>query len=327
MQQEGLLDRVKRDGVVVIPGVLGDVDCQRMREGCWDMISHLTSRMPTPFDHSNPDTWSTYYNLMPLHSMMLQYWGVGHAQWVWDVRTNPAVVAKFAELWNVPESGLLVSFDGVSYAPPHETTERGAYKGKIWYHTDQSFRRSDFECAQGFVTANQVRKGDATLTYLRGSHLFHQEFAEQFPESKEKPDDWYKLSPEQLKWYEETKGCQRTDVTCPAGSLVLWDSRTIHAGKEAIKDREQPNERVIVYVCYTPRREALPKTIAKRIKAFEELRMTTHWPHKCKLFGKTPQLYGKPVPNYEPLPAPVLDDMGRSLVGYDKQMTKKQKKL
>lgn len=327
MQQEGLLERVKREGVVVLPGVLNDADCQSMREGCWNMISHLTSRMLVPFDHSNPNTWSAYYELLPLHGMMLQHWGVGHAQWVWDLRTNPAVLAKFSELWGVPERELLVSFDGVSYAPPHETTHRGSYKGNNWYHSDQCFRHNGLECVQGWVTANEVRQGDATLTYLKDSHLYHKDFAEAFPSSKDKPADWYKLSSEELKWYEETKGCPRTDVTCPAGSLVLWDSRTIHAGKEATPNRAQPNERIIAYICMTPRSHAFPKTIPKRIKAYEELRMTSHWPHKCKLFGKTPQLYGKPVPNYEPLPPPVLNDVGRSLVGYESSReTKKIKK-
>jgi len=33
----------------------------------------------------------------------------------------------------------------------------------------------------------------------------------------------------------------------------------------------------------------------KRVDIFNELRMTSHWPHKPKLFPKVPQTYGKPI--------------------------------
>lgn len=323
---EGLLQTIRRDGVAVVPSLLNAEECQRMRTGCWDMISHLTSRMDTPFDHNDPDTYASFYKLLPVHGMLIQHWGVGHAQWVWDVRTHPRVVSTFANLWSVSERDLLVSFDGISYAPPHETTRRGYYRpGKDWYHSDQSFRRNDLECVQGWVTANDVREGDATLTYLEGSHRFHKDFADAFPDSKKKSDDWYKLSSEELEWYETTKACVRRTVECPAGSLVLWDSRVIHAGKEATRDRAQSNERVIAYVCCTPRSMASDRVIAKRIKAFEDSRMTTHWPHKCKLFGKMPRTYGNAdlIPDCPPLPRPDVDnDIARALIGYNRVQKK-----
>ena len=43
----------------------------------------------------------------------------------------------------------------------------------------------------------------------------------------------------------------------------------------------------------TPRNLANKKELDKRKKAFNELRMTSHWPHKVRLFPKTPQTYGK----------------------------------
>ena len=45
----------------------------------------------------------------------------------------------------------------------------------------------------------------------------------------------------------------------------------------------------------TPRSFANKKELEKRKKAFSELRMTSHWPHKVRLFPKTPQTYGKKI--------------------------------
>ena len=41
----------------------------------------------------------------------------------------------------------------------------------------------------------------------------------------------------------------------------------------------------------TPRNFASKKELEKKV--FSELRMTSHWSHKVKLFPKIPQPYGK----------------------------------
>ena len=51
-------------------------------------------------------------------------------------------------------------------------------------------------------------------------------------------------------------------------------------------------------------------------KAFEELRMTSHWPHKVKLFPKNPRTYGRPLPTITPIQTPVISALGRRLAGY-----------
>jgi hypothetical protein len=57
--------------------------------------------------------------------------------------------------------------------------------------------------------------------------------------------------------------------------------------------------------------------IKKRIKAFEELRTTTHWPHKCKLFSKNPRTYGSTLPPIKEIKEPKLDLIGYKLIGYE----------
>lgn len=76
---------------------------------------------------------------------------------------------------------------------------------------------------------------------------------------------------------------------------MLWDSRKIHCGTEAIKNRKIENFRAVVYVCYLPRKLSDVKNIKKKQKAFEELRTTNHYPCKIKLFPKLPNTYGKEI--------------------------------
>ena len=45
----------------------------------------------------------------------------------------------------------------------------------------------------------------------------------------------------------------------------------------------------------TPRSFASKKELEKEKKIFNELRMTSHWAHKVKLFPKIPRTYGKEI--------------------------------
>ena len=65
-----------------------------------------------------------------------------------------------------------------------------------------------------------------------------------------------------------------------------------------------------------PREKAQKKDITKKIKAFEEMRMTSHWPCKIKLFPKMPRTYGAVVKPVTELPMPEINEIGRKLVGY-----------
>ena len=309
---KGLKDTLLRYGVAVIPNVLNAGELEHMRAGCWDVLETITQKFSQPIQRNDQKSWSSFYQLMPIHSMLLQHYGVGHAQFVWDVRQNPRVHQVFSDIWQTPE--LLVSYDGLSVHLPPEVTGRGWYLGNNWLHTDQSYTRNDFECVQGFVTGYDINEGDASLTILEGSHQIHIDVAKEFKITD--TADWYKLNEEQLKYY-KSRGCDQKVVKCRAGSLVLWDSRTIHAGREPERTRSAPNFRLVVYVCMTPKKWCRPDRLKRHIEIFEQGRMTTHWPHKPKMFGLNPRTYGRPMPTTCPLPSPILSPSGRQLVGYD----------
>lgn len=308
-------------GIAIIPNILNQQECENMKQGMWDYLEFVTSNLPVPMKKANPLTWKSFKQLYPKHSMLVQHWSIGHAQFIWDIRTNPKVIEPFEKIWSnvfgypVQKEDLLVSFDGASFHFPPETTGFGwMNKDKSWLHCDQSYSRNGFECIQGWINGYDTNEGDATITILEGSHLYHSDFSNQFKQTN--PDDWFVLSKEQIDWYINTKKCVKTNIKCPAGSLVLWDSRTIHCGKEPDSNRLVPNHRCVVYVCYTPRKLASDSFLNKKINAWKDLRTTSHWPHKPKLFPVYPNTWGKPLPQINQIQKPIINDLAYKLIGY-----------
>jgi hypothetical protein len=307
-------------GVAIIPAVLSQDQISAMNDGIWTVLEKLTAKFDVPIDRSKPETYSSFYKLEPNHSMLIQYFGVGHSQYIWNIRQNPNVARVFAELWSCSPTDLHTSFDAVSFAIPPEimNSTRKGYHHRDWMHCDQSFRRTDLECYQAWVTGFDVVDGDATLAILEKSHLLHKEFADAVLKTPPS-SDWHKLKEDQEAWYKE-KGCSRVSIKCRAGDMVIWDSRTIHCGQGPVKKRASKNYRHVVYVAMTPKKMTSGRVLKNRISAFEKRRMTTHMPYKCKLFGLKPHTYGKPLPDIQSLDETneplALTDLGRSLVGY-----------
>ena len=210
---DNVLDTLTTYGVAIIPKVINSKECEKMKTGMWDYLETITAELPVPMKKSDPKTWSTFKQLYPKHSMLIQHWSIGHAQFIWDLRTNPKVLKVFSKIWSVDPEELLVSFDGASFHFPPEITGWGwVNQSKTWLHTDQSYYRPEFECVQGWINAYDTDEGDATLTLLEGSNKYHQEFANTF-----KPDnktDWNLLDATQLEWYMKTPLRQVFSIRC-----------------------------------------------------------------------------------------------------------------
>lgn len=312
--KEQVKQTIERYGVAILPNVLDAEECTRLVSGIWDYFEHITQGWETPMNRNTPESWNQMFKFFPKHSMLFQHFGIGHAQVSWDMRQNEKILDIFSSLWNCAKEDLLVSFDGLSFHLPPEVTRRGWDLNHTWYHTDQSYTRNDLESIQSWVTGLDVNEGDATLAFLEGSNRFHRDFANHFKVTDK--SDWYKLTEQEQEFYVQ-KGCLPKKIRCPKGSLVFWDSRTIHCGVEAQKGRKEANFRAIVYLCYIPRAVATDTNLKKKIKAFEELRTTNHYPQKPKLFSKVPRTYGSEMPTVTPISSPVLQPIGRRLIGYD----------
>ena len=309
-----LKNTIEEYGVGIIPNVLDDKEIKQMNDGMWDYLEYVSQKFDKPIKRDDRKSWVHYLKMFPKHSMLLQQFGVGHAQYIWDLRQNEKIVDIFSQFWDVPKEDLLVSFDGASFHFPPEDTNRGWYR-KTWYHTDQSYLRPEFECLQSWITGLDVEEGDATLAFMESSNNYHDEFREKFGITDR--SDWFRLEKEEQKAFYDEKGCIDKKIHCPAGSMVFWDSRTIHCGTEPMKKRENKNLRNVAYICMTSRDRASDAMLNKKRKAFKDLRMTSHWPHKPKLFPKNPRTYGNPLPNITQVKEPKLTELGYRLAGFD----------
>jgi hypothetical protein len=310
MDTDAILRDLDENGFAIVPNVLDADECLAVLNGMWSTLEHWTQDWDRPIREDDPSTWRSYQELFPSHHMLLQHYGIGHAQFVWDLRENHKILSVFSKMWG--DEDLLVSFDGASFHMPPEITNVG-WRTNEKLHVDQSYTRSSFECVQSWITPVAVRPGDATLQLLRGSQNLHAEFAREF--SILNKDDWNVLEPEHVQFYLE-RGCTLEFVECSAGSLVIWDSRTVHSGVRPMRGRAQPNIRCVVYLCYQPRVLATEAELRKKRRAFEDGRMTSHWPCRVRLFPKTVHSYGKTVRPITPLEPPTLTDVGLRLAGF-----------
>jgi hypothetical protein len=308
---EKVWETLEKYGVATIPNVLEEKECIDIRNKMWKEFEHVTQNR---FQLDDSTTWKHFYDLFPLHSMLFQHWSLGQTQPVWDVRQNKNVGKVFENIWKKPKEDLLVSFDGISIHLPPEITKRGWYRGTEWLHTDQAPIKKGYHCIQGFINMYPVNEGDATLSVLEGSHKYHEEFFESIGMKDEK-EDWYKMKDKEPEFFKE-KGCERTCVKAGIGSMVLWDSRTMHQGIEAFPTRKEENYRMVVYVCMMPREGVSKKILEKRVNAFENRRLTNHWANNPKLFPKIPRTYGKEVPKMNEITKVELNEYGKRLVGY-----------
>ena len=308
---DGLSETIKRYGVAIIPNVLNETECEEMVSGMWDYFEHITKGWKTPLSRKNSKTWTGFYNLFPKHNMMIQNFQVGHAPVSWKLRQNEKIVDIFANFYGVSKEELLVSFDGLSFHLPPEKTKK-APSDKTWYHTDQSYLRNDFECIQSWVTGLDVNPGDATLGFLEGSHNYHKKFSDDHAINQQ--SDWYRLTELEEKFYRDL-ACRPKRIQCPKGSMVFWDSRTIHYGAESLSARLRENVRAVVYLCYMPRRMCSQINLDKKRKAFNEKRTTNHYPCNPKLFPLHPRTFGEQV-QVTDIEAPVLNALGLKLAGF-----------
>ena len=310
--KETLKNTIEQYGVAIVPDILNSDECEQIVNGIWNFLEHISQNWIIPINRNDRETWREFYKLYPLHSMLLQYWGVGHIQASWNVRQNIKLVEIFAYFWNCNADDLLVSFDGLSFNLPPEITKKGWNRNNTWYHTDQSYMTPDFKCIQSYVTGLDINEYDATLSIMEGSNKYHNEFKNKYGITDK--NNWYKLNREEQLFYTE-KGCNIRNIKCPKGSLILWDSRTIHCGIEASNKRQVPNFRAIIYLCYMPRKLCSDVNLRKKQKAFNELRTTSHYPCNIKLFGKYPYSRGGELPIITPIEPPILTDLGRKLAG------------
>ncbi len=240
--------------------------------------------------------WSKVLKSIPPHGVISHY-QIGHQDFIWQMRTEPSVMKPFQELYKSDE--LVSSYDGFGYLPA--TLKR---KDKSWFHIDQEPNDLSFKSVQSLValTDNTTR----TFQCIPGSHLEVANYFKNNP-SKTPSKAWQKVKAEEFSRKPIT-------VSVKAGQMIIWDSRLVHCNSYG-----SPEERIVAYIAYLPRKGLTQKQMLKRQKAFEEKRTTSHWSYPLKLNSLQPQVFGdkSKLIDYKSLPS----------IEYSPELLSKIKKL
>ena len=245
---------------------------------------------------------NTIHNFDYLHNKInphniIKFHQVGHQEFAWYLRTLPQIINIFANIWNTNVDNLVCSFDGCCYIKENDNK----LNTKCWTHTDQAPKSNGFKCIQGFISLTDNTHN--SFVVYEGSHLLHESYFKEINKSDDSKN-WHLINLDYLNTINDKKNI----LHVPAGSLVLWDSRTFHQNIHSSSNEE----RIVQYICMLPKNnynnsESMKK---KRLKYFNELRTTSHWPYPIKVNSLQPQTYGNKdlLINYDNLQKPNLNN-------------------
>jgi hypothetical protein len=341
---ESSLKDLEELGYCVIPEVLSADETNELYTRVWHEYVEQAWPNCTLDDRSN---WNTSF---PKHNEYGIFSGAaGQTQVMWDLRQDPRIVDVFAKLWNTND--LIVSMDGLSIMCPQEIR-----KGFIepWPHVDQGTMRSKNDARhnnnppEGFVSESSLKTkpftvqgqflfeesadGDGGFYCIPKSHLRFTEFAPKLEiimtEAATKDEAKAGRKKYLLQFFGQSNDADEQPyelkhVKAPKGSLILWDSRTLHWNQHAREDRpliDSPKVRMVGYLCYVPKERLNKEGSAIRKQAFDQGVSTGHNPAYPELKRSKDHV----VPGYEEYledanyvqPEIVLSPLGKSLLGF-----------
>jgi len=278
-------------GYCVIPQLLSASETESLYQRVWHEF------IEKAWPECRMDDRSNWKEEFPMHNK----WGLfagpaGQTQVMWDLRQDPRIVNVFAKVWNTND--LIVSMDGLSFMSPSEIRE-----GYIepWPHVDQKILRRQDGFAHnncppiGFVSESQLKtqpytiqgqflfedsfEGDAGFYCIPKSHLRFSEFALELPDKGEVEylQDFFAHNTDEF----GEPYCMK-HIIAPRGSLILWDSRTVHWNQHASKS-DNPKVRMVGYLCYVPKVRLTEEGMMLRISAFTNGVSTGHNPAYSEL--------------------------------------------
>jgi len=294
---------LEEQGYCVIPEVLSTAEAEALYQRVWHEF--IEKAWPNCKMHDRSDWKETF----PMHNKLGIFAGpAGQTQVMWDLRQDPRIVDIFAQIWNTND--LIVSMDGMSIMCPTEIREE--YFGP-WPHVDQGINKR-----QDSVIHNNLPPIDFVSESSMNTHPFTIQGQFLFEDSFEGDGGFFCIPKSHLRfeevspildafevlnapWSEKAK--IRDDylrdmfakngdtypmkhVTAPRGSLILWDSRTIHWNQHPRKDRPfnpSPKVRMVGYLCYVPKKRMSDKIKNIRLNAFMTGVSTGHNPAQFDL--------------------------------------------
>jgi ectoine hydroxylase-related dioxygenase (phytanoyl-CoA dioxygenase family) len=274
---ENLNSTLDEFGIAVLANVITNEECNQFKK---EIFKHLSKQ------HDIHTTEDYYAKFRPMNGGLVHYYGLTLIRPVLDLKTDERVIEPFKRIWN--ETDLTTSFDGMYIGPPPPPADNESKYlfnlNQLSFHTDQSSDKVVKCCVQAFINLEPTEHGDGCLSVLTNSHKYHAEFFQHF-KLNTNGKDWFRLKKTHLDWFTNEKNCEFKMICAPKGSMVFWDSRTIHMG--TLRRQMDSKWRFLVYVCYTP--ACLQTDQDKHLKqvAYVQNRLTSHWPYgSVRLFDR-----------------------------------------
>ena len=255
---------LEKYGVAVIPYFKGS-NADKYKNEIIDWLCSISDGLTQ--DHK---TW-TKYNLPygPRIGMMQSL--IGHCPTVWKIREK--LYPLFRDLHQTDQ--LYTSMDGATVHPP--TFDKRPID---WPHIDQT--DTPQWCIQGQAVLTDTT---ASFRCTPFSHLdLWHDFILNAHSMKGDKSNWLKFSDDYIEILKEKFDHWQMPIHVPKGSVILWNSKTIHSAKH--NDINDYTWRCVVYVCMRPQYQFSKVNRNTLAKCINEARTTNHW--GTRTFPKRP---------------------------------------
>ncbi|KAF9437597.1 hypothetical protein BGZ76_000121 [Entomortierella beljakovae] len=111
-QSEEIQQYLSKEGYVAVQ-VTSPQEAQARYSEFWTFLENLQ----TGISRHDPSTWDRHATWPEQQHGIIFGYGVGQSEFAWKARKEPNVVKVFADLWEVPETKLVTSFDGANMYP------------------------------------------------------------------------------------------------------------------------------------------------------------------------------------------------------------------
>ena len=336
--QPDYLSDLEELGYCVIPQVLPASEAHQLYQRVWHEF------IEKAWPNCRLDDRANWKETFPILGNSAIFAGpAGQIQVMWDLRQDPRIVDLFAQIWNTND--LIVSMDGLSFMCPSEIRE-GSVKPSP--HVDQTILSRedgtphDNSPPIGFVSESKLKTkpytiqgqflfedsfdGDGGFYCIPKSHLRFTEFA---PDLETIAEQNLPRSAYIQKFFESAtdasgqRYCAK-QITAPRGSLILWDSRTVHWNQHANPNRPYPKVRMVGFLSYAPKARLTAEGKLRRKEAFENGMSTGHNPSYPELKYTKDHTYPEFMqyledPSYTQ-PTITLTPLGHSLLGFEHKL-------
>ncbi len=259
-----LHDVLKKDGVVIVNGVLSEREIETGVDLFWKAMGQMCPRVKRDVLAS----WRNQYWSRNYTTGVVQEEGMSGSEYMWFARTRPHVVKCFEILHDTQD--LIVSLDTTR-------ATRGQNSGTTSkLHVDQhakgQFRHyMAFQGGINFTDSGPVQAGFGAVV---GSHTQEYEdlflsktIAEQKGNTFVIPDD-----------HEMQERCVKPNIK--VGSLTIWNFRVAHRIMPSPEKTDTPKAACITltaFVSYFPRTAQIRKDFALRRSSAESGAPNNHW--------------------------------------------------